>query len=96
MKQANVIHIQAHITIFGFVQGVGFRHLIRSKAIELGLTGWVRNNPEGSVETLFQGSKEKIEQIIKLCKKGPFLSEVENVDVQWENEKEKFDSFEVI
>lgn len=87
---------QAHCFISGFVQGVGFRHFVRSKAKELRLTGWVKNLPDGFVETVFQGPKENIEKLIKLCKKGPFLSEVENIDVQWENEEERFTSFEII
>lgn len=85
---------QARVFISGFVQGVGFRHFVRSKAIELGLTGFVRNLPDGRVEAVFQGDKSSIEQIIKDCRKGPFLSEVENIDVDWVNTEEKFKSFE--
>lgn len=87
---------QAHLFIFGFVQGVGFRHFVRSKAKELGLAGWVRNLPDSSVEVIAQGSKENIEELIKHCKKGPFISEVENVEVEWENAKEEFSSFEIV
>ncbi len=87
---------QAHVFISGFVQGVGFRHFIRSQARELGLTGWVKNVPDGSVEAAFQGPKEKIEEIIKHCKRGPFLSEVEKVDVKWEKIEEKFDDFVIL
>lgn len=83
----------AHITISGFVQGVGFRHFVRKNAQSLGITGWVRNLPDGSVEAEFQGEKEKIEQIIRICKKGPFLSEVENVEVEWVDDKNEFDDF---
>ncbi len=76
--------LQAHITISGYVQGIGFRQFIKSKARQLGITGWVRNTPEGKVEAVLQGDKEKIEQLILLCKKGPFLAEVKKVEMLWE------------
>lgn len=97
---------QVRVLISGFVQGVGFRHFMRSKARNLGLTGWVKNlpaspsasqgGPDGSVEAVLQGSKENIEKLITFCKKGPFLSEVENVEVKWENSSERLQSFEII
>lgn len=86
---------QAHALIFGFVQGVGYRHFIRSKANELGLTGWVKNLPDGSVEAVFQGDKSSIDKVIEHCKKGPFLSEVEGVEVQWESMVDNFKDFMV-
>lgn len=86
---------RAHVVISGFVQGVGFRHFVRNKAIELGLTGWVQNTPDNRVEALFSGSKEKIEEMISLCRKGPFLSEVKDVLVEWKEAKEEFKSFEI-
>lgn len=87
---------QVHIFIFGFVQGVGFRQFIKTKAKEFSLTGWVRNLPDGSVEAVFQGDKASIEKIIKLCRKGPFLSEVENVDIKWENIVDNLSEFMVL
>ena len=86
----------AHIFISGFVQGVTFRHFIRINAQRRGLTGWVTNIPDGRVEAVIAGSKEKIEEMITLCKVGPFLSEVKNVEVVWEEEKERFESFEIV
>jgi acylphosphatase len=88
--------MQAHILVMGFVQGIGFRSFVKSKAQKLGLTGWVRNTDDGRVEILAQGKKEKLEQLVKLCEKGPFLSEVKSVQVQWEKEKEQLQSFEII
>ncbi|SRR5258706_2435104 len=78
---------QAHVIISGFVQGVGYRQFVKQNARKLGLTGWVRNIPDGSVEALFQGTKDVIDQMILLCRKGPFLSEVEDVKVWWDEEK---------
>lgn len=85
----------AHIFISGFVQGVGFREFIKRSALKLGLTGWVRNLSDNRVEALFQGPKEQIEKIISTCKKGPFLSEVKDIDVIWEDINENFESFEI-
>lgn len=86
---------QVHVLISGFVQGIGFRHFVRNKASELGISGWVRNLPDGRVEALFQGSKEKIEEMIGLCKKGPLLAEVEDVVVEWQEEDRHFSDFSI-
>lgn len=86
----------AHIFISGFVQGVGFRQFIKINADKLVIEGFVRNLSDGRVEAVFQGSKEEIEEMIELCKKGPFLAEAENVQVAWEDQEEKFNGFEII
>lgn len=86
--------MQAHVLVFGFVQGVGFRQAVKRKARFLGLTGWVKNIPDGRVEALFSGPKYKIEEVILFCKKGPFLSEVKHVEVKWENKSSDFSSFD--
>lgn len=86
----------AHVFISGFVQGVGFRQFIKEFALKLGLTGWVKNLLDNRVEAVFSGPKENIEKIILLCKKGPFLSEVKDVDVIWEDIRENFESFEIV
>jgi len=87
--------MQARILITGFVQGIGFRYFVNSNARRLGLRGWVKNTDDGRVEVLAQGSKEEIEKLIKLCEKGPFLSEVKSVDVQWEEKTEPLDEFKI-
>lgn len=91
--------MKAHVFISGFVQGVGFRQFVFRQAQNLRLTGWVKNLPDNRVEAVFCGSKESIEKIIAICKKGPFLSEVKDVDVIWDSDssmKEKYNSFEII
>lgn len=85
----------AHIMIRGFVQGVGYRKWARKIAQNKGLTGWVRNLPDGSVEVLLQGAKERIEKVLAEYKKGPFLSDVEDIDVLWEDQKEQFSDFSI-
>ena len=94
-----------HIFISGFVQGVGFRQFIQRIAQDLRLTGWVKNLPDNRVEAVFQScassdqeAKKQIEKIISICRKGPFLSEVENVEVVWEeksSEDAAYETFEI-
>lgn len=85
----------ARVFIIGFVQGVGFRGFVFRQAQHLRLTGWVRNLPDGRVEALFQGQKEAIGKMISLCRKGPFLSEVKDVEVMWEETKIFYNSFDI-
>jgi len=86
---------RAHVYVSGRVQGVFFRAFVSEKAMELGLTGWVKNIPDGRVEAVFEGEKEKVEQVIVTCREGPPHSVVRGVDVRWENPTGKFNSFVV-
>ena len=72
-----------HLIIKGYVQGVGYRKFVRHTATKLGLFGWVRNLPDGSVEAEVSGPEDRINDLITECKKGPMLSEVSNVEVEW-------------
>lgn len=85
--------MNAHILVLGFVQGVGFRRFIAKKAKELGLTGWVRNLPDGRVEIIAQGEKKDIEDLIKIAEKGNIFSDVRDVVVNYIEEEEKIDGF---
>ena len=73
--------MKKHIVITGKVQGVGYRYWLYKKAIEKNVDGWVRNKVSGEVEALLIGSDVKINNLIKLCKKGPPLSEVKKIIV---------------
>jgi len=84
---------QAHVFISGSVQGVGYRQFVRSNARKLGLTGWVRNTEDGGVEAVLQGEQDVIEQLIALCRKGPFLAEVKQIGFAWEEREEQFQEF---
>lgn len=86
----------ARVFVSGFVQSVGFRHFIRSKAIKLGVKGYTRNLSDGRVEVFLQADKDKIDQMIKFCEQGPMLSEVKDVTVQEFKPEENFDSFDII
>lgn len=85
---------QVHLFISGFVQGVGYREFVRSEAKKLGISGWTRNLSDQRVEVVAQGIDADLKKLIELCEKGPFLSEVKNVSVEWEELVEIFNSFE--
>lgn len=78
----------------GKVQGVFFRVSTKSKAEEIGITGWVKNEFDGSVLIYAEGSKESLQELLEWCKKGPLLAEVSNVEVK-EVVPEGFKSFEI-
>jgi len=88
--------MQARIFILGFVQGVGFRQFVRNKARDLNLAGYVKNLLDGRVEVLVQGTKEDIQRLIAICEKGTFFSEVKSVQVEWEESREKYQTFEIL
>jgi acylphosphatase len=88
--------MMCHLIISGFVQGVGYRQFVKKTALNLGLTGWVKNLDDGRVEALFCGSKETIEKVIEACRKGPFLAEVKDIKIEWEEKNIDFKSFEIV
>ena len=69
--------ISIHIT--GKVQGVFYRQSTREKAVSLGLTGTVRNNPDGSVTVVASGDKELLDELVSWCRQGPPSARVNNV-----------------
>ncbi|MCH5334142.1 MAG: acylphosphatase [Agathobacter sp.] len=73
--------IRKHIFFYGRVQGVGFRYYSVNKARQLGLTGWVRNLGDGSVEMEVQGPEEKIDELI-LFLEGRTYIWIENMDAR--------------
>lgn len=69
------------LKIHGRVQGVFFRSQTRNKAEELGLKGWVRNEPDGTVTVLIQGEKDQVEKLINWCRQGPDSADVNNIEI---------------
>ena len=72
---------RAHLVISGMVQGVWYRAFTERTARAVGLRGWVRNLPDGSVEAVMEGPRAAIEMAILECKKGPPSSRVDNIEV---------------
>ena len=88
--------MKKNIVITGKVQGVGFRHWLYKAAVQKKINGWVKNNISGEVEALLIGNAVKIDNLIKLCEKGPPSSKVTKVEIQ--NYKKEYlkKSFEII
>ena len=88
--------MKKHIVITGRVQGVGFRYWLYKAAVRNNINGWVKNKISGEVEALLIGNEVKIDNLIKLCKKGPPSSKVTKIEVQ-NFQKEHFrKSFDII
>jgi acylphosphatase len=68
----------------GAVQGVGFRDETRARARSFGLGGFVRNQPDGSVEAVFEGDDELVESMVEWARHGPRGARVDDVEVSWE------------
>jgi acylphosphatase len=88
--------VRAHVWISGRVQGVFFRAHTKELADELGLTGWVRNLPDGRVEAVFEGEEEAVKRAIEWCKRGPPLASVEKVEVRYEQPTGEFKDFRIL
>jgi len=86
---------RARVKLRGRVQGVWFRQSTKNRAQELNLTGWVRNNPDGSVEALFEGEETAIKAAIEWCRRGPDLARVDDLQLSWEPEEGLLSGFSI-
>jgi acylphosphatase len=86
--------VARHIRVYGQVQGVFFRAWVREHAERLGVTGWIRNCPDGRVEAHVEGEESAVEQVIARIREGPPAASVEDVRL-WDVEPCEFDGFEV-
>ena len=84
-----------HVCISGRVQGVWFRASTKQKAEALGLTGWVKNSKDNSVEAVFEGDEEKVEEMITWCHQGPALAEVHEVKIAKQSKPQHFTTFSI-
>lgn len=85
--------VRARVEIKGRVQGVFFRAFTREVGSRLGLVGWVRNLPSGSVEAVFEGERPDVEEAVRICHEGPPASRVDQVDVLWGEYTGEFGEF---
>lgn len=75
---------RVRVVVHGRVQGVGFRYHTLREALASGLSGWVRNQPDGSVEAVFEGDEAQVWRMLEWCRSGPRFAHVANVDEHWE------------
>ncbi len=85
-----------HALVYGYVQGVGYRMFVQERASRLGLTGWVRNLPDGSVEVTAEGEQEALEQLVEWLKQGPWGASVRAVETYWADATGEFDGFRIV
>jgi len=86
--------IARHVSVTGRVQGVFFRAWTQQQAQALGVTGWVRNCPDGRVDAHIEGEDSAVQTLIERLRRGPPSAEVEDVHL-WDVELGDFDDFEV-
>ena len=87
--------VRAHVIISGRVQGVCYRMETHRAAKSIGVSGWVKNRLDGTVEAVFEGDKEQVNQIIEWCRKGPTLARVSNIEIGWESVTGEFRDFDI-
>ena len=73
--------VRRRVVVHGFVQGVFFRDTLRRRAVSLGVSGWARNRPDGTVEAVFEGVPEAVERMVELSREGPRGARVDRVEV---------------
>jgi acylphosphatase len=71
-----------HLTIRGVVQGVGYRGSMAQAAQRLGITGWVRNRRDGSVEAMVAGPQDAVDQLVAWARRGPSPAVVDGIDIR--------------
>ena len=87
---------RARIVVTGIVQGVAYRQSTVLEAERLGLAGWVRNLPDGRVEALAEGPRERVESLVAWCWRGPPSARVSDVAVRWEEPAAPLAGFTVV
>ena len=85
--------VRVKLSIQGLVQGVFYRQSAKETAIRLGLTGWARNCPDGSVAAVFEGEREAVAMAIEWCRQGPPAARVTEVEVDWQDFQGEFSNF---
>jgi acylphosphatase len=84
-----------HAQIYGGVQGVSFRYYTVLAAQEIGVTGWVRNLDDGSVEAVAEGTPGQLRHLLDFLRRGPSAAQVSKVDVNWLQSSAEFSDFHI-
>ena len=83
------------IIIQGNVQSVNFRYETKFQAKALGITGWVKNAAQGTVEVVAEGDEEMLKELIRWCAHGPTRARVDKMNFTWQPKTGEFSSFEI-
>ena len=92
-EQAEICRV--HVWVTGRVQAVGFRAFVQQNAMQIGVSGWVRNVGYDMVEAVAEGTKEQIEGFLQMVKRGPLGSRVDESREEWEQVTREFGAFRV-
>jgi acylphosphatase len=95
MPSDQLDHMQLHAIVEGRVQGVGFRYFVLQNAMQLGLTGWVRNTWDDNVEVCAEGNQSDLETLAAMLRSGPRSANVISLRSEWQPASGKFSSFKV-
>jgi len=87
---------QLHVLIEGRVQGVGFRYFVYDQALALGITGWVRNRMDGSVEVLAESRRSKLDQFLSVLQRGSRSSMVLSIHPTWKPATREYTDFRIL
>lgn len=90
------MNTRLHLIVKGRVQGVFFRLYAKNTAKKLGITGWVRNNPNGTVEIVAEGTKSALETLLEKCRNGSVWSKVDEIEEKWGKATGEFKDVEII
>lgn len=94
--QTSSRNVRCHITVYGYVQGVGFRWFVREQAQRLGCAGYVRNHPSGDrVEVVAEGPQTILETLLSRLQRGPAGARVSHTEVEWQESTGEFDHFQI-
>ncbi len=86
---------QIILKIYGRVQLVLYRDSARRRAKKLKLTGWVKNEQDGTVKVVAEGEEKELKNFISWCYNGPILARVDKIDIQWREAAGEFNKFEI-
>ena len=88
-------NVRVHVWVKGRVQAVGFRAFVQQSAVQIGVTGWVRNVGYDAVEAVAEGTEAQIDRFLEMVKRGPSVSRVDESHEEWEAVTGEFAAFHV-
>lgn len=86
---------EIYCVVKGKVQRVGYRDFVEQYAKEHNLSGWIKNNADGSVAAVIQGTPEELKDCIEILNRGSLLAKVETLSIDWRTPAKQFDDFSV-
>lgn len=95
MTQEKSKNLRFRATIYGKVQGVGFRYFVLENSKLVNVTGWVRNRFNGTVEIVSEGKKSNLEEFLTILNQGSSSSNISKVEVEWLDTSNEFSSFKI-